>query len=316
MNRFTKNAAALAEAVKTDAFINPIAKHRKPDGSLDVEGNMTLWNTAVLAFERTQLWEGGAPGFTLDAPLQEEPYMVFVPSADNKPRGTIIVAHGGGFSWRTGCEGVNAAYYFHKRGFNTAILSYRLIPYTRFDAIADMQRAIRILRAETTPWNLNGKIAAMGFSAGGMLSANCATHYDDGDASSDDRIERCGSKIDAAVVAYGAFSTVSFPQPMFSRPDPMFGATIEEQMYLAPEKNVTTKTPPMFIWQTMRDDGRHGMALAQALQEARVPYELHIFTQGEHGLAMADGNNDLGINLPHVAHWGELCAEWLQDLGF
>ena len=91
---------------------------------------------------------------------------------------------------------------------------------------------------------------------------------------------------------------------------------LQERMYFAIEKNVKADTPPMFIWQTMSDDGRHGMCLAKALQDADVPYELHIFTQGVHGLAMADGHNDLGMDIPHVTHWGELCAEWLEEYGF
>ena len=96
----------------------------------------------------------------------------------------------------------------------------------------------------------------------------------------------------------------------------MMGCGIRERVYLAIEKNVNCDTPPMFIWQTMSDDGRHGMCLAKALQDVGVPYELHIFSQGVHGMAMADGKNDLGLNIPHVAHWGKLCSEWLEDLGF
>ena len=83
------------------------------------------------------------------------------------------MAHGGGFESRTGCEGVNVADYFVKAGFNAAILTYRLKPYTRYDAIADMQRAIRILRSREDELNITDKIAVMGFSAGGMLSGNC-----------------------------------------------------------------------------------------------------------------------------------------------
>ena len=72
----------------------------------------------------------------------------------------------------------------------------------------------------------------------------------------------------------------------------MMGNGIEEKFYLSIEKNVDQDTPPMFIWQTMSDDGRNGMCLAKALQDAEVPYELHIFTPGLHGLGMADGKND------------------------
>ena len=129
LEKYRKNIELLKQAVETDAVIRPIAKHRKPDGSLDIEGNLLLWNKALEPFEKTRLWEQGTPGFDDRDPLQEEPYFVFVPAPDEeKCRGTILVAHGGGFTWRTGTEGLNVAWYFHKAGFHTAILCYRLVP--------------------------------------------------------------------------------------------------------------------------------------------------------------------------------------------
>ena len=186
--QYLKNVELLEQAVRTDAAIFPIAGHKKKDGTLDIERNLKIWRQALEPFYKTLLWEGGAPGFDASkTPLQEDPYLVFFPAPESEtPKGTILVAHGGGFSWRTGSEGINVAYYFHKAGFNTAVLAYRLEPYTRFDAIADMKRAIRILKNRKEEWRLGDRFAAMGFSAGGMLAGNCATHPDDGDPVSED----------------------------------------------------------------------------------------------------------------------------------
>ena len=46
-----------------------------------------------------------------------------------------------------------------------------------------------------------------------------------------------------------------------------------------------------------------------------IPFEMHLFPEGVHGLAMADGCNDLAMDLPHVAQWGTLCAQWLEQQG-
>lgn len=311
-----RNNELLEEAVKNHAVIRDISRHRNEDGSLDIKGNLELWNEALKPFHKIKLWENGTPGYDDRDPLQPEPYIVFFPEKDGeRNRETILVAHGGGFSWRTGCEGINVAHYFHKLGFNTAVLNYRLIPYSRRDAIADMQRAIRLLRSKKDELGISDKIIAMGFSAGGMLSGNCATHFDCGDPSSEDAVERESCRPDAAVIGYGAMSAVSFPLPFgMTVENGLMGRDKEERLYLAVEKNISAQTPPMFIWQTMSDDGRHGICLAKALQDAEIPYELHIFTDGLHGLAMADGENDLGMNIPHITHWGELCAEWIRDL--
>lgn len=222
------------------------------------------------------------------------------------------MAHGGGFQSRTGCEGMNAALHFARRGFHTAILTYRLQPYTRYDAMSDMQRAIRLIRFHRQEWGVTERVAAMGFSAGGMLSGNCATHFDRGDPQAADPVERESCRPDAAVICYGAFAFTAFPSPFGMRATP-FCSSREELYDMAPEANVTPDTPPCFIWQTNSDDPRHSFALGSALTAAGVEFELHCFPQGVHGLALADGDNDLGMNIPHVARWAELCAEWLEE---
>lgn len=198
--------------------------------------------------------------------------------------------------------------------YNTAILSYRLLPYDRYASMADMQRAIRLLRARKEEFGIGEKIVVMGFSAGGMICGNCATHFDNGSQTAPDLVQQMSSRPDACVIGYGAMSEVSFPQPfMMEQPEhSLFGDTPKDKFYLATEKNVRPDSPPFFIWQTLSDDGRHGLCLAKALQDAGVPYELHIFEGGVHGLGLADGENDLNANVPHIAEWGKLCTGWLD----
>lgn len=106
MKKYDDNIPLLKNRVETHAFIRNISKHRLPDGTLDVEGNLKLWNDGMQGFVKTPLWEK-TPGWREDTHLQGEPYLVFVPGNPGSP--TILIAHGGGFSWRTGCEGPNVA---------------------------------------------------------------------------------------------------------------------------------------------------------------------------------------------------------------
>lgn len=312
---YKNNRDELIKVVKERASIRHVSKHRKPDGSIDIEGNLKLWDDLMERFDKIYLWDQGAPGFDERDVRQSQPYMVFVPPADSRnKRGTIIVAHGGGFETRTGCEGFHVAEYFNRAGFAVAILSYRLKPYSRRDAMADMQRAIRLLRARKEELCVTDRVAVMGFSAGGMLSGNCATHFDYGNALAEDLTERFSCRPDAAVVGYGAISFASFPVGFMK--NPLIEPNKEEELYLATEKNITSQTPPFFIWQTNSDDPRFSMYLAKELADYQIPFELHCFPGGVHGLALADGNNDLDQRHPHIMNWSALCVEWLEELGF
>lgn len=309
-NNFTVLQAVIAEK----SVIRHVSKHRNPDGSFDLVGSKKIWNNAIARFVQIPLWENGAPNYDDRDPLQPQPSIIFIPAqGQSEPRSTIVVAHGGGFESRTGCEGMHVADYFAKAGFNAAILTYRIKPYSRRDSMADMQRAIRLLRAKKAELGITDKVAVMGFSAGGMLSGNCATHYDLGSADAADVVERQSCRPDAAVLGYGAFVTLAFPHGVFC--DPFSDTERREKVYLAPERNVTCDTPPFFIWQTNSDDPRNAFVLCSALTEVSVPFELHCFPDGVHGLALADGKNDLSIDIPHVAHWANLCVEWLHGLG-
>ena len=317
---YENNYETLKKVVEEKAVIRHVSKHRNPDGSIDVAGNLKIWNDALARFDVIKLWpEGQTPNFDDRDPNQPEPSIVFVPAqGTEEKRGTIVVACGGGFETRTGCEGFNVAKYFNDAGFNTAILTYRLKPYGRKDCMLDMQRAVRYLRYKKDELNITDKVVCMGFSAGGMLSGNCATHFDYGNPEAEDPIERESCRPDAAVLGYGAFAFAGQTMGFFADPfsnfirNPFF-ADKEELFYYSPEVNITRQTPPFFIWQTNSDDPRNSFTLGQALTAMGIKFEMHLFPEGVHGLALADGNNDLAMDLPHVGRWAGLCAEWLRE---
>lgn len=318
---YQENYEELKKVVAEDAVIINISKHRKPDGTFNLEQNLTTWNRAVKRFNVMPLWpQGETPNWDDRDPLQIEPSVIFVPAQNTaEKRGTIIVACGGGFESRTGCEGFNVARYFADAGFNTAILTYRLKPYSRKDCLDDMQRAIRLIRNKKDELNVTDKIVCMGFSAGGMLSGNAATRFDYGHKDSEDPIERESCRPDGAVIGYGAFAFAGLPGGFFVDPfsdkirNPFF-ATKDELIYYSPEVSISRETPPMFIWQTNSDDPRNSFTLGQALTAMGIPFEMHLFPEGVHGLALADGHNDLASDIPQVHKWAELCTGWLNNI--
>jgi dipeptidyl aminopeptidase/acylaminoacyl peptidase len=79
-----------------------------------------------------------------------------------------------------------------------------------------------------------------------------------------------------------------------------------------PEKHVTRHTPLAFLWMTANDAKvpvQHNLLFAAALAEHKVPFEMHIFEEGLHGLGIAKDH-------PSVGQWTELCRVWLKRQGF
>lgn len=308
---YRSNLDILKEILGNGSIIWSSEEQAKVTGEEARKANHGIWNRAIAQFRQIPLWEE-VPGW--DASVdQPRPNLIFFPASGGAPRGTVIVSHGGGFYMRAGHEGFHTARRFLEFGMNVAVLTYRLMPYSRMDALKDIQRAVRILRARKEKLGITDRVAVMGFSAGGMLSANCATHYDSGDRDNPDPVERCSCRPDAAVICYGAFAGSSYPGKMFE--DPFAPEKRDERVYFAAEKNITTDTPPFFIWQTISDDPRHGIALAKELTDYGVPFELHFFPDGHHGVGLADGNNDSNERFPHLEHWSELAGEWLMMQG-
>lgn len=86
---------------------------------------------------------------------------------------------------------------------------------------------------------------------------------------------------------------------------------------VSPARHVTESTPPTFLWATAADElvpVQHSLLMASALSKAQVPFELHIFEEGQHGLGTADqaGAASLSQCNSDAAAWMELAGKWLK----
>jgi len=262
-------------------------------------------------WEIVQLWPEGAPGFKEEYG-QVQPRIAIMDPHEGEARGFIIFCAGGGFNIKSFNEAKPVAERFHALGFNTAVLDYRLNPYSRLDALADAKRAIRYIRANAAKYNtMPDKIAIGGFSAGGALTGFAATLFDYGDPNAEDELERVSSRPDAAIQCYGSRSSAA--STMGQRKYDV--AAQNEIAKLSTDKNLRHDCPPFFLFQTAADDPRGVITMGKELADMGIPFEAHIFQGGTHGNGLFDGNCDTE-DVPHTAHWSELAGEWLKDLGF
>jgi acetyl esterase/lipase len=259
------------------------------------------------------LWPDGAPG-ALGHDPSDIPTLTYYPAARGVPS-AVIVAPGGGYrALAMNHEGRQVANWLNAVGITAFVLKYRLGPrYHHPIELGDAQRAIRTVRAHAAEYGIKpDRIGMMGFSAGGHLTSTAETHFDAGNPNAPDPIDRVSSRPDFAVLGY---AVISFIAPYSHRgseqallgdnPDPKLLA------YLSNETQVTSETPPTFLFSTSGDTtvpSENSVAFYLALHKAHVPAELHIFQNGPHGVGL-----DLGD--PALGEWPTLLIHWLRGLG-
>jgi len=260
------------------------------------------------------LWSQGAPRANGDEP-QDRPQLI--PHLPATPNGTaVVVCPGGGYGGLAmDHEGKQIGEWFNSLGISAFIVDYRHRGkgYGHPAPLEDAQRALRIVRANARQWQLKpDRIGIMGFSAGGHLASTLATHFDAGNAASEDPIQRVSCRPDFAILCY---PVIAFDEPYTHRGSQknLLGENADPQLVrsLSNEKQVTDQTPPTFLFHTTEDKAvppENSVQFYLALVRAGVPCELHIFEKGRHGVG-------LGRDIPGTRLWSELCVAWLRNRG-
>lgn len=212
-------------------------------------------------------------------------------AAPDKANGTavIVAAGGGNKELNVGSEGVDVATWLNSIGTSAFILRYRLMPYrSAVDALSDTQRSIRMVRANAKEWGVDPeKIGVMGFSAGGEQAARVALHFDGGDAKAADPVDKASDRPDFVVLVYAGWRDLDLSA-------------------------VPKDAPPAFVMCAGIDDAFHAkdsVEFYNALFNAKVPVELHIYGHGGHGGGLRPRN---GIPM---GTWQNRFVEWAADLG-
>jgi acetyl esterase/lipase len=242
------------------------------------------------------LWPRGAPGAKGDKPADKPTLTAFLPD-ERKAVGTAVVIYpGGGYGGVVAKDVHIFAEWLNTFGVTGFVVDYlqRGGGYGHPAPMQDAQRAIRIVRARAAEWRIApDRIGVLGFSAGGHLAATTGTHFDKGNVSSADPVERVSCRPDFLILYC---PVIAFDQPYTHRPSQvnLLGADPDPALArsLSCEKQVTGQTPPTFLYHTDEDKAvppENSVQFYLALRRARVPAELHVFRQGVHGYGVLPG---------------------------
>lgn len=215
----------------------------------------------------------------------------------------LIIFPGGGYGGLAEHEGKGYAEYFVRAGIACFVVRYRLGPegFHHPAMLEDALSAVNAVRSSAAEFGIDpGKIGVMGSSAGGHLTAHSLIAW---------------HKYTAGVSLRPDFGVLCYPVIMssgrFAHEGSMINLLGENPSQagreeVACDKHVTGDTPPCFLWHTAEDGGvpvENSMAFASALRRNGVPFELHVYTKGCHGL---------GLNTPFT--WGVDCVRWIGEI--
>lgn len=273
---------------------------------------------AASAAEPLRLWPDGAPNALGKEPVDVPTIMVY-PAGAQETGGNrapaIVVCPGGGYGGLAAHEAEPIAKWLNTLGVTGVVLKYRLGPrYHHPVPLTDAQRAIRSVRARAAEWNIDPKrVGILGFSAGGHLAATASTQFDQGDANAADPIDRLSSRPDVSVLVYPVI-TFTDPHTHAGSRRNLLGDNPSQEFIdaMSAEKRVTKDTPPAFIFHTADDQAvpvENAILYASALRRHGVPFEIHIYEKGRHGVGLAE-------NDPVLRTWPGRCADWLATKGF
>jgi acetyl esterase/lipase len=286
----------------------------------------TIGTAAPQAPRVIDIWPEGVPNLRQDASAEKidgtrvsnvhHPTLTVYPAPADKATGSaVVICPGGGYVLLSmENEGTKVAEWLNSLGVSAFILKYRLQEYGHPAPLQDVLRAIRTVRSRAAEFGVRAdRIGVWGASAGGHLASSAATLYEDPAGKTGAALDSVSARPDFAILLYPVISMKeSFAHAGSRRAllgEHPAGPLLEK---MSTDLRVTNATPPVFIVHAEDDKSvplENTLRFYQALRNAGVAAELHVYEKGGHGFGM---RSDLGP----TSMWPQRCAEWMRSHGW
>lgn len=267
---------------------------------------------------------------------------------EGKKRPAILVCPGGGYFDCSYQEGAPIALRFAAMGYHAFVLTYSTYhkghgmfpdptkkiaphPETAHPApVLDIAMAFLKIRENAEAWQVDtDRIAVCGFSAGGHNAAMYATNWHRDFITKALGVDKALLRPAAAILGYPLTDYVYMKEAIeagdadkgfFENSNTAFlgtdSPTLEQLISVSPARLVDEHTPPMFIWATAADGlvpPTHSLLMAQGLAKHHIPYTLHMFEEGDHGLSAGTQASAVALSgiSPEVNDWMSMAEQWL-----
>ncbi|MDR1948863.1 MAG: alpha/beta hydrolase [Spirochaetaceae bacterium] len=242
-----------------------------------------------------------------------------VSEAVPRRRAVVVLCPGGGYSFVAPREGEPIALQYLAADIAVVELTYAVYP-SRFPvALFELAATVRWIRENAEALQIDpARVIVSGFSAGGHLAASLCVYWNQ------DFLARglgCGGPAIQPNGAILCYAVISGEQGIGHRGslEALYGAgyTQDQERAFSLEKQVGPHCPPTFLWHTAADTvvpAANSLCYAEALGGYGIPFELHIYPWGEHGLSLATA----AVDIPETPQtnslrlWPSLAIEWIK----
>ena len=228
--------------------------------------------------------------------------------AAHKVRPALVICPGGAYRWRSPREKDPPALEFLSMGYQVFILEYSCGPQAAgYRPLRELAETVRVLREYREEWHIDpGKIAVLGFSAGGHLAASLGALWNDPELGLP-----AEARPDALVLCYPVVATREFAHEESAQWVSGGDETLRDRLHLW--DRVTPDFPPTFLWHGGEDDSvppENSLLLAVELKRHGVPLEYHLFGSGAHGISTCTQEVETPDEVCRA--WLPLCKTWLN----
>ena len=238
-----------------------------------------------------------------------------------RKRPAVLILPGGGYRFTSDREAEPVAIQMNAMGFQAFVLYYRCEPATFPTALLQTAKAISVIREHAKEWHIEErKVVLLGFSAGGHLAASLGTFWNKEFVYEALKIEPKRIRPDGLVLAYPVITAWEFAHQDSFRA--LLGEEYEERKELVSlENQVGEDMMPVFLWHTFEDESvpvENSLLFAHALRKKNIPFELHIYQKGRHGLSLANGEtnpaNEENLIVLECQNWITMAGTWIRNL--
>ncbi len=245
------------------------------------------------------------------------PYNMTEMNRQDQKRPCLIVCPGGGYGGCSQRESEPIALEFLPEGFNAFVLTYTCAPARFPTQLLEVAAVMELIYKNADKWNCDtSKVSIIGFSAGGHLAAHYSTMFDCKEVR---EVFPESKSVNASILSYpvitaqegqchsGSFNNLIGHYPLSE----------DEMNYFCPDRCVKENTPPAFVWHTADDNTvpvKSSFLYADALSKYKIPFELHIYPNGYHGLATSNKAtiDNLSPQTLYVSRWLDEVKAWLR----